>query len=127
MARIIIADEDSRLRAELCRILEGEGHTVCDVADGAAAEQADSGTPADIFILDIHMPHRDGLETLRSLRKRGRTAAIIMTAGATCRLCQVDYLPMAERLGADATLRKPFSREAVLGVLARLRPSGTRD
>lgn len=123
MARILIADDDPEMRATLRRILESGGHTVREAGDGHAAEQADHDLPADILLVDVHMPHCDGIETLRSFRKRARPAKIVMTSnGGGCRICQVDYLPMAQRLGADATLRKPYERDEVVQTLARLLP-----
>lgn len=123
MARVLIADDDRELRAALRRILEGEGHTVREAGDGVAAEHADNDLPADILVVDVHMPHRDGIETLRSFRKRARPAKIVVTSeSGGCRLCRVDYLPMAQRLGADATLRKPYERDEVLQTMARLLP-----
>jgi CheY-like chemotaxis protein len=117
VAHILLVDDNSQERSLTRRVLEDQGHTVSEVADGHAAELADSDRPADVLILDVHMPRRDGLETLRSFRKRGRPAKIIMTGGV-CMRCQVDFLPIAQRLGADATLRKPLEREALLCAVA---------
>lgn len=119
MARILVVDDDLNFRTVLRSLLEREGHTVREAADGHAAEQADAESPADILILDVHMPQRDGIETLRSFKTRGRPAKIVMTSGG-CHLCQIDYLPIVSRLGADATLAKPFQREELLQTLSDL-------
>lgn len=125
MAQILVVDDDPDFRTFVRTLLEREGHTVREAADGVGAEKTDTELPADIIILDVHMPKRDGIETLRSLKARGRAAKIVMMGGG-CRLCQIDYLPIAERLGADATLPKPFENEALLRTIAELLPLPVR-
>lgn len=117
MAHIVVVDDNPEDRFRARRILEEQGHTVRETADGHAAELADDQRPADVLILEMHTRRRDGLETLRSFRQRGRPAKIIMTGGM-CTRCRVDFLPVAQRLGADATLRKPLEREELLRTVA---------
>lgn len=121
LARVLVVDDDADERRMIRQALKDSGHEVREAADGYAAELADEAAPADILILDVHMPNQDGIETLRSFRRRGRQTRIVMIGGG-CALCQVDFLPMARRLGADATLRKPVAREDLLGALAGLLP-----
>lgn len=121
MAQILVVDDDLEVRLALRTMLESAGHQVAEAADGAAAESADAERPAEIIILDVHMPERDGIETLRSLRKRGREAKIVMIGGG-CSLCRGDFLPMARRLGADATISKPIDRDMLLRALTGLLP-----
>ncbi|RYF88532.1 MAG: response regulator, partial [Caulobacteraceae bacterium] len=75
----------------------------------------------DLMILDILMPHRDGLETILTLRREGRRFPILaISAGGM--LDGAYLLQTARAFGADETLFKPFSperlRAAVDGVLA---------
>lgn len=125
MAQILVVDDDPDFRTFVRTLLEREGHTVREAADGVGAEKTDTELAADIIILDVHMPKRDGIETLRSFKARGRPGKIVMMGGG-CRLCQIDYLPIAERLGADATLPKPFEHEALLRTIAGLLPLPVR-
>lgn len=116
MAEIVIADADKTARAHLRQILEAEGHNVREAGNGHDAEQLDASSPVDILIVDIVMPKQDGFETIRGFRERNRQARIIATF-AGCRMCGIDFLPMALKLGADTTLLKPVDPEKLLTAL----------
>jgi FixJ family two-component response regulator len=71
----------------------------------------------------VFMPQKEGIETLREMRRRGiKTAVIVMTGGPSVRLdthrrADVNYLQMAKTFGANATIQKPFSRQQLLAVV----------
>jgi two-component system cell cycle response regulator len=118
--KMLIADDDPMTRRMLEATLQGMGHQVCAVDDGAAALKrlAEPGSPR-IAILDWMMPGLDGLSVCRSLRQAvgPYTYVILLTARETRR-------DMVEALdaGADDFLTKPLD---VLELRARLR-SGER-
>jgi two-component system response regulator CpxR len=122
-ARILIVDDDRELCALLTEYLSQEGFEVSAVHDGTAAlaRLSDAGTARpDAIILDVMMPGRDGLETLRELRAR-RAHHPIPVIMLSARGEPVDRVIGLE-LGADDYLAKPFlPRELLARLRARLR------
>jgi CheY-like chemotaxis protein len=87
--------------------------------DGLAKFQAE---PFDLVIVDILMPEKEGLETVRELRELNARTAIIAITGALSvasrlRDPALDYLRMARSLGATRTLRKPFTAQQLLALV----------
>src|SRR4051794_13345974 len=119
-ARILVADDDPK-QAELIRLyLERDGHSVLTVHNGRAAlEQCRSRRP-DLLVLDVMMPHVDGLDVCRILRAESEVAILLVTARST-----EDDLLLGLDLGADDYMTKPVSpRELAARVRALLRRSG---
>jgi two-component system response regulator CpxR len=119
MPRILLADDDRALTRLLADYLQREGFTVDVVHDGEAAlaHLRDSAQRPDLLILDVMMPGRDGLETLRELRLQQRLPVIMLSARGE----PVDRVIGLE-LGADDYLAKPcLPRELLARVRAQLR------
>lgn len=123
MNRILIADDDRELCELLAAYLRGEGYAVNAVHDGASAlaRLADPASRPDLLILDVTMPGRDGLETLRELRSRHGLPVLMLSARGE----PIDRVIGLE-LGADDYLAKPcLPRELLARVRARLRPAAS--
>lgn len=121
--RILIVDDDRELSSLLADYLRREHYQVDVVHDGAAAlvRLSQAATRPDLLILDVMMPGRDGLETLRELRARHALPVIMLSARGE----PVDRVIGLE-LGADDYLAKPcLPRELLARVRARLRPPPT--
>ena len=121
--RILLVDDDLELCALLGDYLKREGFDVEAVHDGSAAlsrfSDHSSAPPPDLLILDVMMPGRDGLETLRELRTTHALPVIMLSARGE----PVDRVIGLE-LGADDYLAKPFlPRELLARIRARLRPA----
>lgn len=119
MPRILIADDDRALTELLAEYLQREGFAVDVVHDGEAAlvRLRDPAQRPDLLILDVMMPGRDGLETLRELRLQQRLPVIMLSARGE----PVDRVIGLE-LGADDYLSKPcLPRELLARVRAQLR------
>lgn len=119
MQRILIADDDRALTELLAEYLQREGFAVDVVHDGEAAlaRLRDGAQRPDLLILDVMMPGRDGLETLRELRLQQRLPVIMLSARGE----PVDRVIGLE-LGADDYLSKPcLPRELLARVRAQLR------
>ncbi len=119
MPRLLIVDDDRALCGLLKDYLEREGFTV-EVAHDSGAGLAMLHNPAtrpDLLILDVMMPGRDGLDTLRELRLKHRLPVIMLSARGE----PVDRVIGLE-LGADDYLTKPcLPRELLARVRAQLR------
>ena len=108
MAQILIVDDEPNVRLGLVQALQAQHHKVFDAPDGDKALRALAREPIDLVIIDIIMPHREGLETIQEIRMNWPDVKIIAISGGG-RMRNTEFLTVAEKLGADAVLKKPFS------------------
>ena len=119
MARILVVDDEHLMRNFMRRVLEREGHEVVEADGGNQAMEELSGGNFAVIITDLLMPTGRGMESITACRKRFPQTAIIAISAVGA------YLEVAERLGAQRTLEKPFNRrELVAAVNACLGMSG---
>lgn len=117
--KILIVDDDPRLRDLLRIAVERAGFTAATVADGQAALVAARRDAPDLMVLDIGLPEMDGFEVCRRLRATSDLPILFLTA----RDDEVDRIVGLE-LGADDYVTKPFSpREVVARIRAILKRS----
>ena len=119
MSDMLVVDDDTIVRSIIRNMLLTDGHEVRLACNGLEAILQMDQRPADVVILDIIMPVREGIETLRVLRRKHPGAKVIAISGGG-RAGPDGYLQLARRLGAHATLCKPFGREELVAVLQRL-------
>ena len=100
------------------RVLEAAGHEVTTFANGAGAIEHTRQEPADLLITDIFMPDVEGLETIREIRRTRPEVPIIAISGID--FDGGDYLAVARKFGAVATLKKPFWPADLLRVVSRV-------
>jgi CheY-like chemotaxis protein len=118
-SRILVIDDDARLRGAMRRALEQAGYDVLEAADGAAGVRLYREQRADLVIVDIFMPERDGLEFIRDLRAEGHPTKIIAVSdGGQTGL--IDMLRAAEVFGATRTLSKPVALNKLLALVRDL-------
>ena len=122
--RILVVDDEPAVREALERILRLEGFEVEMACDGREAVRSQATAPADAVLLDVLMPHLDGLEVCRRMRDTGdRTPVLMLTARD-----EVGDRVAGLEAGADDYLPKPFALEELLARLrALLRRSGWMD
>src|SRR5687767_14141958 len=122
--RILVVDDDLRLRDLLVRYLGGEGYEVKAVADAPAMDKQLARERYDLVVLDLMLPGEDGLAICRRLRSQNDAPAIIML---TAKGDDVDRIVGLE-MGADDYLAKPFNPRELLArinaVLRRRAPAG---
>ncbi len=120
--RILIAEDDPKLRAHLKNAMVEVGYAVDDTADGEEALWLLREHSYDAAVLDISMPGRDGVTVTRSIRADGQSLPVLL---ATARGELRDRVGGLDA-GADDYLVKPFSVEELLArlraVLRRQRP-----
>ncbi len=118
MNKILLVDDDRELTSLLKELLEMEGFNVVVAYDGEQAlEKLDNSI--DLLLLDVMMPKKNGIETLKELRQRHQTPVIMLTARGS----ELDRV-LGLELGADDYLAKPFNdRELVARIRAMLRRS----
>src|SRR6266480_7062891 len=81
VARILVMDDDELLRGALRVVLEAAGYEVIEAADGDAGLRLQREQAADLVLVDIFMPERDGLEVIRALRAEIPEPKIISMSG----------------------------------------------
>lgn len=117
MPKILIVDDEPAIVELVTYNLQQAGFTTVTAYDGAEALAKAEREKPDLVILDIMLPKVDGFEVCRSLRARGNTPILMLTA----RREEIDRV-LGLELGADDYLTKPFSpRELVARVRAILR------
>ena len=117
MPKILIVDDEPRIRQLICEHLQHGGFACEEATDGSAALAQLGRGGIDLVILDVMMPFMDGMTCLREMRQRGLTTPVIML---TARSEEYDKLAGLEN-GADDYVVKPFSpRELVARVRAVL-------
>ena len=102
--RILLVEDDRMIAEGVRKALRGEGFAVDWVQDGEAALNAVSGEPYDLVLLDLGLPKRDGLDVLRTLRKRALSVPVLIV---TARDAVADRVKGLDA-GADDYLVKPF-------------------
>ena len=118
MNKILLVDDDRELTSLLKELLEMEGFNVVVAHDGEQALEKVDNT-IDLLLLDVMMPKKNGIETLKELRQRHQTPVIMLTARGS----ELDRV-LGLELGADDYLPKPFNdRELVARIRAMLRRS----
>lgn len=113
MALILVIEDVDEVRSVLRRMLEAEGHEVVEAADGGTGIEQYRKKAADLVITDIIMPDKEGLETIRELRRDFPKVKIIAVSGGG-RIGPHDYLDLAERFGAQRTIKKPFDQKELI-------------
>lgn len=119
MIRVLVVDDDTGMRDVLKRMLEGEGLQVALAANGKTGLAAFRAAPPDLAVVDIIMPEKEGLETIATMRREHPETRIIAISGGG-RAHFMDFLQIARKLGADATLEKPFRKSEILDLVAHL-------
>lgn len=120
MARILVVDDEARIRDVVQYALEREGLDVILAADGREALELLAGGGVDLVVLDILMPELDGLSVARAIRQQGSLPIIFLSSRAE----EVDRI-LGLELGGDDYVTKPFSpRELAIRVKTVLRRLG---
>ena len=117
--RVMVAEDDAALSLFLKKALELQGHTVHIIADGMSAVERIYGDVPDLLVLDLGLPHMDGVDVLRALNNRVPGMSILVLTGRGDMSAKIECL----NLGADDYLIKPFSMHELL---ARCRAIGRR-
>jgi DNA-binding response OmpR family regulator len=120
--RILLADDEQSILTLLSYPLRKDGYEVVRAADGREALARFAEADFDLVVLDVMMPHVDGLEVCRKLRASSSVPIIMLTAKAE----EIDKV-LGLELGADDYITKPFSmREFRSRVKAALRRASMR-
>lgn len=121
MSRILVVDDDQLVRTAVELCLQRAGYEVV-VADGGEAGMRELQSQTfDVMLVDIFMPGVRGFESIRRFHERAPQVPLIAISGysfAALETPGIDFQRMATDVGAIRCLRKPFSPQMLLGVIA---------
>ncbi|MDR3620458.1 MAG: response regulator [Paludisphaera borealis] len=120
---ILIVEDEPNVRLVFCTALLSNDYTLSTAADGESALRWLKQEPADVVLLDLHMPGMGGMGFLRRLREAGIDVPVVIVSGYD----QVPNVVQAMRLGAIDFVPKPVTPEALRGVVAALTRDTGRD
>ncbi len=119
MSRILIVEDDERIRSSMRLALEEEGYTVDGVGSGEEAVARFGAEPYELVLIDLMLPGIDGFEACRTLRRMSTVPVIMVTARSDTH----DVVAGLEA-GADDYVTKPFvAKELAARIRALLRRS----
>lgn len=116
MARVLLLDDEARLRRVLTKLLELDDHEVVAVADPNAGLRIIARESFDVVISDVVLGRDNGLDFVAQLRKSNKDLAVILITGEPNDATQ----QRAEALGVQAFLVKPITRNLLKATLASI-------
>jgi CheY-like chemotaxis protein len=120
MARVLVVDDSAGLREIMSIGLRASGHDVAEAPDGRRALELQRAQAYEVIVTDLFMPEMDGIETIQSLRQEFPDVAIVAISGVPTKT-GADFLEVAEKLGADRVLRKPFTIPELVAAVEAVR------
>ncbi|WP_027183822.1 response regulator [Desulfovibrio inopinatus] len=119
MSRVLIVDDDMTSREILTSIVLDAGHDAVTAENGEEALAVYKRQPVDLVFLDIFMPEKEGLETLKELLVLQKNLPVVAMTGGSA-FTSFEPLNWAKNLGATRAILKPVERKEVLAILADL-------
>lgn len=113
MPSILLIEDDELFRSTLAEALISQGYTVTQATDGEEGVKMFKDRPTDLVLTDVVMPNKEGIATVRELRRANPSLGIIAMSGGLASDAPL-YLQLAGGLGADRTLQKPFPLKVLL-------------
>jgi len=120
MKIILVIDDDEDVRSCIRNILEHSGYSVLEAENGRVGIDIFRHNPVVLVIVDLFMPEKEGIETIIELRKEFADLKILAISGGIPGYGPDHFLHIAQKLGADGTLDKPFNMQQLLGKVENL-------
>jgi DNA-binding response OmpR family regulator len=114
---VLLIDDDAEMRESLALMLEDHGFRVLTACDGRRGLRMFREHQPELVLTDIIMPEEDGIGTLLQIRRERPETKVVALSG---RLDSWNYLPIAQRLGADAAVEKGRNPRILIETLSRL-------
>ena len=119
MKRILIIDDDHHILLMIKKMLERAGFEIELASNGNEGLELFKRSQADLVITDIIMPEKEGLETIREMKRLRSDLKIIAMSGGG-KISADNYLNTAKIFGASKVLEKPFSQKTMISVVTDL-------
>lgn len=114
---VLVIDDEVDVSSTVCRILEWNGYVVTCAATGGDAIERLRREKFDIVVTDIFMPDVDGPQIIAATRIHQPTTRVVAISGGGAYMTSPDALNVARKLGADASLMKPFTPAELLAAV----------
>jgi DNA-binding NtrC family response regulator len=116
--RIMVVDDDASIRRTLQILLTKAGYEVIQACDGSEAVRLWRDRGGDLVITDLHMPQKDGIETIIELLSHSPGIRIIAMSGGG-QTKRLDLLGNVALLGSVLTIEKPFTLTEMMTMVTR--------
>ena len=126
MRKILIIDDEPHILLMLKKMLEKSGFEVDLAANGNEGISLFKKSKAELVITDIIMPEKEGLETIREMRRIKPDLKIIAMSGGG-KVSAENYLEIAKIFGASKVISKPFTKQEMISAVNELMKGGTAD
>ncbi len=117
--KILIIDDEPHILLMLKKMLEREGYEIDIASDGSEGLELFKNDPTDLVITDIIMPEKEGLETIREMKRMKADLKIIAMSGGG-KISADNYLDTAKIFGASAVMQKPFTPKEMVATIKGL-------
>lgn len=117
MPKILIVEDEPKLRFKLRKILEDASFDVEEAENGVDALRKVVTFSPDVIFTDIVMPEKEGLELILELREKKINLPIVAFS-EPAKSTDTDFLAFAKAVGATSTVEKPYGKSSVLKAVA---------
>lgn len=118
MTRVLVVDDDTRVRTTARALLEAAGFQVVEADSGAAALKALTAEGVEAVLTDIFMPDTDGIELIHALRRQAPALPIVAMSGGGYDDGK-EVLEVARLFGAAQIVQKPLTQRKLIGAIRR--------
>jgi CheY-like chemotaxis protein len=118
--RILVVEDDGQVRKMVCKVLGNQGYDFVEAANGKEVFKIlKNKVNIKIVVADIIMPEKDGLEIIQELKRDYPDIKILAISGGG-KISAQNYLVLAQKVGADLILKKPFNKQELLDAIKKL-------
>jgi len=126
MAKVLIIDDEPNILLMVKKMLERAGYEVDLASNGREGLKLFESVQPDLVITDIIMPEKEGLETIREMKRMSKDLKIIAMSGGG-KISADNYLETAKIFGASRLMEKPFSQKVLITYVAELIGPGKEE
>jgi DNA-binding NtrC family response regulator len=119
MQRILIIDDEIHILLMLKKMLERAGYEIDIASNGQEGLEIFRNDPPDLVITDIIMPEKEGLETIREMKKEQPDIKILAMSGGG-KISADNYLDTARIFGAAGVIEKPFNQSRLITLVGKV-------
>ncbi len=119
MRKILIIDDEPEIRELLKEVFERKGYEAAVASGGKEGIKLYNESPADVVIMDIMMPDKDGFETMRDIKSDFPDANIIAISGGSA-INAEKYKELLEHYGVKYTFQKPVGYKKLIAAIEDL-------
>ena len=118
--KILVVDDDAAVRRFISVTLKRENYTVFEAENGKTGLQLlQEQKDISIMITDLIMPEMEGIETIKAVKQQYPAIKILAISGGG-KVSPENFLVLANALGANKTLKKPFSGQELIKIIGNL-------